>query len=272
MSSAAAQTGMRGAPELPHICRPPTEVCITVDTEFSIAGAFADPLRYRPLSRELVECPVNGRSEGLGFILDALKEAGIAATFFVEALQSAYFGDAPMRRIVERLAEADQDLQLHLHPCWLHFRSNGWSASRPENDSCAARSLDELTEMIGFGRSAFDRWGLAQPVALRTGGFSSGRVVDRAMRRCGITLGSNIGLAAYRPADPDLHVVSGSAMIDGVLEIPVLTYATPHPPLGTQLRTLSITSTSWPEMETLLWQAREAGISPIAPRSWPAAG
>ena len=76
-------------------------------------------------------------------------------------------------------------------------------------------------------------------------------------------LGSNIALAAYRPADPELHLVSGSALIDGVLEIPVLTYATPSPPRGSRLRTTAITSTSWPEMETLLWQARDAGISPV---------
>ena len=75
-----------------------TEVCITVDTEFSIGGAFADPQRYRPLSTELVECRIGGRSEGLGFILQTLKKSGVAATFFVEVLQGCYFGDVPMRQ------------------------------------------------------------------------------------------------------------------------------------------------------------------------------
>jgi hypothetical protein len=262
MCSLSAQAP-RAPEKFLHPIQPPTDVCITIDTEFSIAGAFADPRRYRPLSEELVECRVDGRSEGLGFILNALEQASAAATFFVETLQCAYFGDGPMGRIVARIAGAGQDLQLHLHPCWLHFASAGWSLLQPANDACAARSLDELTDMIELGCNAFVRWGLPRPVALRVGGFSCGRVVLRAMRRCGIELGSNIALAVHRPADPELHVVSGRALVDDVLELPALTYATPHPPFGTRLRTAAITSTSWPEMETLLRQARAAGISPV---------
>jgi hypothetical protein len=261
MSQLSAQ-----APEAPgnaHLAPPPTEICITVDTEFSIGGAFADPRRYRPLSSELVECRTNGRSEGLGFVLEALERASAAATFFVETVQCAYFGDGPMGRIAARIAAAGQDLQLHLRPCWHHFRDRQWSLLRPESDSCAARSLGELVEMIEFGCGAFARWGLPRPVALRVGSFSCARVVQQAMRECGIGIGSNIALAAYRPADPELHVVCGSALIDGVLELPAFTYATPYPPRGTRLRTMAITSTSWPEMETLLWQARAAWISPI---------
>ena len=240
-----------------------TEVCITVDTEFSIGGAFADPQRYRPLSTELVECRIGGRSEGLGFILQTLKEFGVAATFFVEVLQGCYFGDVPMRRIVEQLAAANQDIQLHLHPCWLHFAADARGLPQPADDFCAARSQDELAQMIEYGCAAFARWGVPEPIALRTGGFSCGRVVHEAMRRCGLRVGSNIALAAYRPADPKLHLFSGSEVFDGVLEVPALTYATPHLSFASRLRTMAITATSWPEMETLLWQARQAEISPV---------
>lgn len=247
----------------PPRARPPTEVCLTVDTEFSIGGAFADPQRYRPLSRELVECVVDGRGEGLGFILRALKEHAIPATFFVEVLQSCYFGDKPMGRIAERIADAGHDLQLHLHPAWLHFRKSDWGSREPESDSCARRSLDELREMIELGFSVFGRWGVPSPIALRTGSFSCNRVVHQAMVQGGLELGANIALAAYRPADPEFQLVSGSALIDGVLEIPVLTYSTPHLPTGSRLRPMAITATSWLEMEALLWQARAAEISPV---------
>jgi hypothetical protein len=56
----------------PRPVRAPTEVCITIDTEFSIGGAFADPERYRPIGPELVECAIDGRAEELGFIVDTV--------------------------------------------------------------------------------------------------------------------------------------------------------------------------------------------------------
>jgi len=45
--------------------------------------------------------------------------------------------------------------------------------------------------------------------------------------------------------------------------LPVLTYRSLRLPAGNGLRLLAITSTSWPEIKALLWQAREAGISPV---------
>jgi hypothetical protein len=241
----------------------PTEVCITVDTEFSIGGAFADPERYRPLSRELVDCAVGGRAEGLDFLLRALREHRIPATFFVEVLQCFYFGERPMGRIAERIAEEGHDLQLHLHPCWLGFRREHWRYAAVESDACAARSPDQLRRMIAFGVAQFSRWRLSPPHALRTGSFSFARAVHQAMVECGITLGSNIALGLYRPAEPAFHLASGSRMFDGVLEIPAFTYSAVHLPLRSRLRTMAITSTSWPELEALLWLAREAAISPV---------
>src|ERR1700730_15771144 len=103
-----------------------TDVCITIDTEFSIAGAFARPERFSPIGEEIVNCNADGRDEGLGFILETLARFGATATFFIETLQIFYFGDAPMGSIAERIAAAGHDLQLHLHPCWLQFRRADW--------------------------------------------------------------------------------------------------------------------------------------------------
>ena len=72
------------------------EVAITVDVEFNIAGAFADPLRRRPIGTESVDCPIGGRNAGLDFILDTLETHGLRGVFFVEALNTHYFGDEPM--------------------------------------------------------------------------------------------------------------------------------------------------------------------------------
>jgi len=134
--------------------RKPTEVCITVDTEFSIGGNFEDP-ELAPIAEPIVLGTVSGNEHALGFLLDCLSEFRAQATFFVEALQTAYFGDEPMGGIARRIAQAGQDVQLHLHPCWLHY------AARAPSDSCAGRSDAELDHFFQFGLSAFLRWGAA---------------------------------------------------------------------------------------------------------------
>jgi len=102
-----------------------TEVCLTIDTEFSIAGAFADPVNRRPVGEARVYCPAQGEDCGLPFILRTLARFAVPATFFVETLNTAYFGDAPMRRIAETIVAAGQDAQLHLHPCCIFVNRIG---------------------------------------------------------------------------------------------------------------------------------------------------
>ena len=210
-----------------------TEVCITVDIEFSIGGAFTFPNRYVPLGEEVVRCQVDGRDEGLGFMLDSLARCGIKATFFVEALQTVYFGDVPMGRLAKRIADAGHDLQMHLHPCWLQFRKRGWktAAERP-NDSCIGRSDAELDDMIDVGFYAFDRWGLPKPIALRTGGFETDAAVYRAMERTGLKLASNIALGMCEPHESELHFSGGRQRIGNVVELPVLSYHSPSSSAG----------------------------------------
>jgi hypothetical protein len=243
-------------------CAPQTEVCLTVDTEFSIGGAFGDPQRYRPLSSEPVDGLVDGCAEGLGFLLAALRDHGIAATFFVEVLQSFYFGDRPMGRVVERIAGDGHDVELHLHPGWLAFRSTEWRTAT-RDDCCASRTRAELRAMIEFGIAQFARWQAPAPQALRAGNFAFARPVHEAMVDCGLGLGSNIAISVYPPHDPEFDVPSGSFMVDGVLEVPAFTYLAPDPPRGSRMRTLAITASSWRETEALLWRARDAAISPI---------
>ena len=102
--------------------RKPIQVCITVDTEFSIGGNFDNP-QLTPVSDPIVLGAVGGKEHGLGFLLDSLAQFALPATFFVEALQTAYFGDEPMGSIARRIADAGHDVQLHLHPCWLHYEA-----------------------------------------------------------------------------------------------------------------------------------------------------
>jgi hypothetical protein len=244
-----------------------TEVCITVDVEFSIAGALTYPDRCRPVSDPPVYGRIGAREHGLGFLLDRLADHALRATFFVECLNPSYFGDAPMGHVVERLLIARQDVQMHLHPEWLYFRDARWRETvatmmpRP-NGSCAGRSVGQLIEFMRLGQATLERWGAPAPVALRTGSFHVDRAVYRAMAAVGLRLGSNVGLAMYRARDPELRRRGGLHWIDGVLEAPVLTYTERVGPWR-RPRLLSPLSTSWREMRALLWAARRADVSPV---------
>jgi hypothetical protein len=160
--------------------REPTEVCITVDTEFSIGGNFYNP-EFLPVAEPIVLGAVDRKEHGLGFLLESFSEFGIRATFFVEALQTAYFGDEPMGIIARRIAGAGHDVQLHLHPCWLHYERTGARPKTEPNDSCADRSDDELDDFFAAGLAAFSRWGLPKPIAVRSGPIIGPTGAERAI-------------------------------------------------------------------------------------------
>ena len=244
----------------------PTRVHITVDTEFNIAGAFYDPATRRPIGPPSVYCCIGERSEGLGYLLDTLESYGIRGTFYVETLNTCYFGDEPMGAIAREIAGRGHDVQLHLHPCWTYFEHDDWvgrMALDPPSDDITRRSVDEVVALIERGRETFRRWGLPAPTVLRTGGLKVGINVYQAMRRTGLRLASNIGLAVYRPAEPELQLLAGCHDIDGVLEFPVTTYSDFRWRGRTHYKTLTITGSSWSEMRQLLTQARDQELSDV---------
>lgn len=243
-----------------------TKVFITIDTEFSIGGAFADPVRYQPIGEQAVLCEVDGTSHGLGFILDTLAEFGIAATFFVETFNTYFFGDPPMRDLARRIQAANHDLQLHLHPCWTYFKGQDWiqrlQVTTP-TDHMNGRSLVQLVEWFNDGIAIFERWGLDRPTALRTGNLITDRVVYKAMEACGLKVGSNVALGVFRPQEPELQLYSGLQQIGKVLEACVLTYIDREIGSHVYYRSLTITGSSWAETRALLQSAHSAAIESL---------
>lgn len=242
-----------------------TEICITIDTEFNIGGAFADPRNRRPIADANVDCPAEGRDNGLPFLLDTFRQYGVTATFFIEAMNTSYFGDGPMGRVVERVLQAGHDVQLHLHPCWTVFESPNWAEDikrAPPDDRCDGRP-DRVEEFIHRGVETLKRFGAPAPIAMRSGNLRADRSTYTALARAGLKLASNIGLAAFRPPEPELHLTGGRHWIGDVLEAPVLTYTQLR--LGGKRwpRLLTITACSWREIEGLLWQARGAALSTV---------
>lgn len=243
-----------------------TRVHITVDTEFSIAGAFSDPINRRPVGPQAVYCRIGQRSHGLGFLLETLERHRQKATFFVEALNTHHFGDQPMGSIARQLHAAGHDVQLHIHPCWEYFSRDDWAARLkcdPPNDDITLRSEDEMVRLIEMGLAAFERWALPLPTVLRTGGLRVNLAVYRAMKRCGMRRASNLGLAVFRPREPALQLYAGCHEVEGVVEIPVNTFSDFALAGRRHLKTLTITGCAWPEIRSVLERCRAAGVSDV---------
>jgi peptidoglycan/xylan/chitin deacetylase (PgdA/CDA1 family) len=238
------------------------QVSLTIDTEFSIAGAFADA-QLRPVAEPVVWCDVNGKSEGLEFIFSCLRESRIGATFFVEALHRHYFSSDPMRPIVRRIEDEGHEIELHIHPCWSVFQHQDWQArvrANPRQDDFFGRSEDDSLALIRQGIDIFKDWGLARPQVFRSGSLQHDDTLYRALARAGIGYSSNVGLAIFDSGDQNYRMYAGRHERHGVVECPVLTFSDWELGRRHHLKTLTIAGSSFAETRNLLDQAERAGV------------
>lgn len=244
-----------------------TKVCISIDTEFSIAGAFGNR-SLLPVAEQRVWCKVNNKSHGLGFILDCFAKYEITGTFFVEALNRHYFKHDPMRQIAENLHAAGHDIQLHLHPCWRVFLHEDWRRracghALSSLDSFFRRSEDDSLCLIEDGLQAFREWQLPVPTVFRSGGLQHDEALYRARARAGIPYSSHIGVAIFDSGDARFRLYSGRHELHGVTECPTLTFRDWQVPGKEHFKTLTITGSSFAETRMLLEQAHQEGIEQV---------
>ena len=229
-----------------------TKVVLTVDTEASIGGAFGGDEAHTPLIHELVAGTVDGRSEALGFVVETLNRYGLIATFFVETVQTRYFPDRVMGGYVDWLLRAGQDVQLHLHPCWLAFADGKLDRSAPITDHCDELETGRLTALIGEGAERIGAWTGTRPSGMRTGNFSTALSVFEAMNKAGLRHASNICLAVHRPPEPELAVTGGVYDFAGVRELPVTCFFDIGPVGRGRLRPMQVTALTAREQIGLL--------------------
>ena len=237
-------------------------VYITIDTEASIAGAFADPQYKTPQLELPVFGYVDKQSHGLGFILDTLKNTEQVATFFTESLQSRYFGHEPMAKVAQLIVEHGQDLQLHVHPCWTNF-TDSMMMSRKENDHSTGRSVAELSDIFSDAMQRFNQFGCNEAVAVRTGNFSTGIDTFQAFNNVGIKASSNIAVDIAPPIEPSLHLSNGLHNVEGIIELPLTTFASYSPVGAPRKRSMAVTACSFSEMSTVLEQAYQQGLDSV---------
>ena len=226
-----------------------TRVVLTVDTEPSVGGYFVAPDRYLPIIDQLVSGEVNGRSQGLGFMLETLAEYDLTATCFVEALHTRAMPASRMGAYVDKILAAGHDVQLHFHPVWRSWRD--FQAGEPLTDSSADLGRAELTDMIGEGAAQIARWTGMPPTGARAGNFSASLPVFEASADAGLRYTSHICFAVQSPLEPELQHSGGVHDVAGVREMPVTCFQDRG--LGSRgLRPLQVNAVSTGEMAQVL--------------------
>ena len=158
-----------------------TCVFLTIDTEFAwrhhAAGLDVETIYARSIEPAGV---------GLSYQLDLLAEHGLKACFFVDPMPALVFGLAPVKRMVDTILAAGQEVQLHLHPSWTGARVG-------DRGACYGRfqlheyTLAEQRDLIRGAAELLVAAGAPPPVAFHANGPSSGpsrspsnRTVSRA--------------------------------------------------------------------------------------------
>ena len=239
-----------------------TAVTITVDTEASIGGTLTYPDQRTPVFEGPVDGMVNGRSQALGFMLETLRAFNMRATFFVETLHTRYFGYDPMRSRCAQLLEADQDIQLHIHPCWRSFE-DGALKKIDKNDESCGRPYEELVDIFEDSQMRFEQLVGSRAIAARTGKFSAERETFGALREVGIKITSCINTALRQTADESLRLAGGRRNVDGVLEFPVTCFSSWSPKARKSLRGMKIAGCSFQEMRQVLDQAQQNSVEHV---------
>jgi hypothetical protein len=187
-----------------------TRVLLTIDTE----------LRWEPHARgatwrENLALSFDPAGVGIPHQLARLAAHGLKACFFVDPMPALAYGIEPVRRMVEPILAAGQEVQLHLHPAW----------ADPADPVFELAGLDRERQ-LELIRTACDRLveaGAPRPIAFRSGSYAADLATIEALAAAGIDYdsshnGSQHPWASALPLDPRQMA---PVRLEGVVEVPV---------------------------------------------------
>lgn len=219
-----------------------TRVLLTIDTELGwgphVRGASW---------RENLALSYDPAGVGIPHQLARLAAHRLKACFFVDPMPALVYGIEPIRRMVEPILAAGQEVQLHLHPCW----------ADPGDPVFELAGLDpeRQLELIRTARDLLIEAGAPAPIAFRSGSYAADLATIRALATLGIVYdsshnGSHHPSPSALPLDP--RRIS-PALLEGVVEIPV----TQIEERAMRLRHLQICAVSFDEMRAALLHAAD---------------
>jgi len=193
-----------------------TRVLLTVDTELVWRHHAAGLGWEENFARSYRAAGV-----GIPYQLKLLAEHGLKACFFVDPMPGIAFGLEPVRRLVEPILAAGQEVQLHLHPFWAHLEQAEREGATRE---LAGYAYGEQLALIGRARDLLVAAGAPQPIAFRAGSYAANADTIRALAVLGLRYdsshnGSHHPEPSAVPLDP--RQTAPVEVAPGLIEIPV---------------------------------------------------
>jgi hypothetical protein len=230
-------------------------VFLTVDTELTWRHHAGGLDREAIVARSLEPAGV-----GVSYQLGMLARHGLKACFFVDPMPALTFGLDPLRRVVEAILAAGQEVQLHLHPNWTGAVAGDGGATYSrfhvvEYDRAEQRDL--IAGAVQLLRAA----GAPAPIAFRAGSYAANDDTLAVLAELGFAYDSSHN-GADHPWPSAIGLPAGRiAPIGrgGVVEVPV-TVIEDRPG---QLRTFQICALSAGEMRAALDHAADEGHAAV---------
>ena len=225
-----------------------TRILLTVDTELRWDGFVRGASWQKNL-----ELSYDPAGVGTAYQLARLAAYGLKACFFVDPMPALVYGIEPIRRMVEPILAAGQEVQLHLHPSW----------ASPADPVFELTDFDRERQLalIRTARDLLIEAGAPSPIAFRSGSYAANLATLEALAAVGIAYdsshnGSHHPDPSALPLDPRRIAPISLA---GVVEIPI----TQIEQGSGRLRHLQICAVSFDEMRAALDHAADRA-HPIA--------
>ena len=243
--------------------RPPVRVFLTVDTEIWPRAAGWPHVPLAPgetCERERAAYFWGGEGRdlrGLPYQLETLRRYGLRATYFIDPLFSRCLGARLLSDVVGTIAEAGEEIGLHLHPEWL---TDPRCQDLPEFAGPLLHQYGEeaQSKLVRTGLQLLSDAGAPEICAFRAGSWGANLATLRALASAGIRFDSSLN--AYTPMSfPDLsdrETWIQPRSLQGVWEFPV-TFFVDRPPKGT--RPLHVTACTVAEFALALEHAYAQG-------------
>ncbi|QID16186.1 polysaccharide deacetylase [Nitrogeniibacter mangrovi] len=234
------------------------DVFFTIDVEIWCDGWTDIDRKFPEAYRKYILGPTSRGDYGLPFQLQMLADHGVLGTCFVEPLFSTRFGPQPLADIVGLIQDQGQDVQLHMHTEWVDESIKPLIAdTSTKRQHLFHYTLEEQTELIRAGAAMLAEAGASGIEAFRAGSFGFNLDTLRALATNGIRFDSSYNATMFGPAS---GVRPGEQLIEpveceNVVEYPMTVFTDG---LGSPRHT-QLTSCSFGELESLLWQSLEAG-------------
>ena len=194
-----------------------TRVLLTIDTELTWRHHLAGRSWQENYAHSIEPAHV-----GLTYQLEVVNRHELNACFFIDPMPAKLYGLDPVKRMVDTVLSAGQEVQLHLHPMWEQAR-----ADRTVEPDTVFELIDHPYEkqrdVIAEARDLLVAAGAPEPVAFRAGSYAVDDDSLRALADIGIAYdSSHNGCEGPWPSALSLPLDYIAPIAhEGVVEIPV---------------------------------------------------